>query len=245
MTDWTLRQVIWTLACILLGAAPAAAEITAERSDHGVLVRADGEPFTEYLVKSGAKPVLWPLIGPTGKAMTRSFPMEKGIDKESQDHPHQRSFWFTHGNVNGVDFWSEEKNHGTIEHLQFVKVASGPEGQIVTKNDWLDSKGNKQCEDVRTLTFHADPEVRWIDFDVVVKAVPGAVVFGDTKEGSFGVRVASSMQTKPKPGGHIVNSEGLSDDETWGKAAAWVDYQGPVKGEPLALALFNHPRSVR
>ena len=34
--------------------------------------------------------------------------------RRNRDHPHQRSFWFTHGNVNGVDFWSEIKGHGSI-----------------------------------------------------------------------------------------------------------------------------------
>src|SRR5687767_9457464 len=81
-----------------------AAEFTVEKTDRGITVKCDGKLFTEYLTKSGAKPALWPIIGPTGKKMTRSYPLESA-ENEQQDHIHQRSFWFTHGSVGGVDFW--------------------------------------------------------------------------------------------------------------------------------------------
>jgi len=32
--------------------------------------------------------------------------MEEPPDEE-HDHPHHRSMWFSHGLVNGVDFWGE------------------------------------------------------------------------------------------------------------------------------------------
>ena len=69
----------------------------------GAVVKIDGQLFTEYLVKSGTKPILWPIIGPTGKRMTRDYPM-RDRPGEQKDHPHQRSLWFTHGDVNGTNF---------------------------------------------------------------------------------------------------------------------------------------------
>ena len=95
------------------------------------------------------------------------------------------------------------------------------------------------------MIFGADQDVRWIDFQVKVTATNGKAVFGDTKEGSFGVRVAGSMREERKTGGKIVNSEGLTDADAWGKRAAWVDYSGPVEGETLGIAILNHPRSLR
>ena len=47
-----------------------------ERSDNGAIVKIDGQLFTEYLIRSGSKPILWPIIGPTGKPMTRAYPMD-------------------------------------------------------------------------------------------------------------------------------------------------------------------------
>jgi hypothetical protein len=223
----------------------AAAEVTVKESPEGVAVSVDGQPFATYLVKSGSKPIVWPIIGPTGKRVTRNWPMDTSVPGETdRDHPHQRSLWFTHGDVNGIDFWSEGK--GRIEHREFVKVAGGPEAVIVTKNDWLSPDGSKRiCQDERTLRFGGDKNQRWIDFDVTITASDGPVVFGDTKEGSFGVRTASSMRVDSKQGGRIVNSEGQENGAAWGKPAAWVDYQGPVDGEQQGIAILNHPSSFR
>jgi hypothetical protein len=237
--------IVGLIGC-LLGALPVArAEVTVQETPQGVIVELDGQPFTTYLTKSGFKPILWPVIGPTGKRMTRNWPMETDVPGETdRDHPHQRSLWFTHGDVNGIDFWSDGK--GRIEHREFVKVSGGPEAVIVTKNDWLSPDGSQRiCQDQRTLRFGGDKDQRWIDFDITITATDGPVVFGDTKEGSFGVRTASSMRVDSKMGGRIVNSEGQQDKAAWGKPAAWVDYQGPVDGEQQGIAILNHPSSFR
>ncbi|HEX3870303.1 MAG TPA: DUF6807 family protein, partial [Pirellulales bacterium] len=84
----------------LRSATTLAGEFTVEENDRGVTVNVDGKLFTEYLIKSGTKPILWPIIGPTGAKMTRAYPMET-VEGEKQDHPHHRSLWFTHGDVNG------------------------------------------------------------------------------------------------------------------------------------------------
>jgi hypothetical protein len=240
-----LPGLLVVLAVVLVPLRMVAAELSVEKTPGGVAVKVDGQPFTEYLVKSGSKPILWPIIGPTGKRMTRNWPMQDNVPGETDhDHPHQRSLWFTHGSVNGIDFWTEGK--GRIEHREFMKVDGGPQAVLVTRNDWLSPDGSKLvCQDERTLTFHADADRRWIDFAVVLWSTDGPVVFGDTKEGSFGARVASSLRVDSKQGGHIVNSEGKKDLAAWGKPAPWVDYYGPVDGETVGIAIFNHPSSFR
>lgn len=221
----------------------SSAEISAERTESGVVVKIDGQLFAEYLVQSGKKPVLWPIIGPTGKPMTRDFPMRDHAG-EKKDHPHHRSLWFTHGSVNGVDFWSErEEKTGTIKHIEFTKVASGRPAVIVTRNAWLAPDGRQICEDERTLRFDTDGDARWIDFDISLKATDGDVVFGDTKEGTFGIRVAESLSVDAKRGGRIVNSHGQTDAKAWGQPADWVDYHGPIDGQTVGIAILNHPSS--
>ena len=49
--DWLLRG---TLLAVVAAAVPAAAEVTAQRCDHGAVIRIDGQPFAEYLGRSGA-----------------------------------------------------------------------------------------------------------------------------------------------------------------------------------------------
>ena len=79
----------------------------------------------------------------------------------------------------------------------------------------------------------------------MIRALDKPVTFGATKEGTFAVRVATSMDVTSKKGGKITNSEGLTDDATWSKAAKWVDYVGPVAGETIGITILNHPTSFR
>ncbi|HEY5311076.1 MAG TPA: PmoA family protein [Pirellulales bacterium] len=248
-------SLLWTLA---LAAAPAAlaAELSVQQHPGRVTVNIDGKLFTEYLTKTGTKPILWPVIGPTGKPMTRAYPM-LDVAGEKHDHPHQRSMWFTHGDVNGIDFWSEpisyksgkvpaDKRFGSIVCREFltVEVRDG-KALIGTANDWVDAQGKKQCEDVRLVTCSVQGDARIIDFDIKLKATPEAVTFGDTKEGAFGIRIATSMDVDSKQGGQIVTSDGLTDKAAWGKPARWVDYHGPVDGQQVGIAVLNHPASFR
>lgn len=233
----------------------SAAEVQAKLSDDGkqVAVTIDGKPFAEYVTKSGTKPIVWPIIGPSGKRMTREWPMAAKGKYESDDHIHQRSLWFTHGNVDGLDFWAEfydtpdqKQNAGEINHREFVKIESGQQAEIVTRNDWCKKiDGQKILADERALTFGCDDSGRWIDFDITLKAGDKPVRFGDTKEGSFGLRMAPQLQPDAKMGGVLVNSNGEKNDAAWGKAADWVDYSGPIDGEIVGFAIMNHPSSFR
>jgi hypothetical protein len=242
----TKLSFIACFAILTFGAAiSTAAEITVEKSEAGAAVKIDGKLFTEYVKKSGTKPILWPIIGPTGKAMTRSWPMNADAPKsEKRDHPHHRSFWMTHGSVNGVDFWSEGSKAGKIVHREFTALESKPP-KLVAIHDWQDRDGKKVCEEEQTLGFGAADARRWIDFTTVIKATEGPLTFGDTKEGAFGVRVSETMKVEAKLGGKIVNSEGQTDAAAWGKPAKWVDYHGPVEGETLGIAILDHPSSFR
>ncbi len=220
---------------------PPAIEFTP--SGTGLEIRVEKKPFTHHRVDSGPKPILYPLIGVDGLAYSRSYPMEKKPG-EAQDHPHQRSFWFTYGQVNGVDFWAELKGHGSIKETSRKIEGEGVVSKTLrTTNDWLDASGKKLLEDERTLTVWNTKTRRVLDFDVTLKATEGPVVFGDTKEGMFGIRVPSSMDVKAKTGGRIVNAEGLVDGAAWGKRSPWVDYSGPVDGHTIGITILEHPES--
>lgn len=247
-----VRLVCLSAAAVAaLAAGALAAEVTAELSkeEDRVTIKIGGDLFAEYLTQSGSKPIVWPIIGPTGKAMTRTWPMGKQGPSERADHIHQRSLWFTHGDVNGVDFWAEKAEEGrplgSIKHRKFVKIIGGPQAVIVTQNDWLAPENKKLCEDERTLTFGTVESSRYIDFDITIKAPDHPVTFGDTKEGSWGIRMAATMQPDSKLGGRLINSDGLTGDDAWGKPADWVDYFGPIEGETVGLAMMNHPSSFR
>jgi hypothetical protein len=248
-----------TLSTILLVARTSQAEFTVEKTADGLVVKLDGQLFTQYLTQSGKKPILWPIIGPTGKPMTRPWPMDtaavdaakaaKGgklekTDVVSDDHPWHRSLWFSYQSVNGANLWEERDNTGSTKHDEFVSYSGGPQAKIAARNDWLNKDGKKLLEDDRTITCSTDADNRIIDFDITLKATEGDVVFGDEKDGVFGMRVPDTMRVLAKQGGSFVNSDGKADEANiWGKPASWVDYHGPVDGETLGIAILNHPSS--
>ncbi len=229
----------------VLPVALQAASFEVEQNQEGVTVKLDGKLLTRYVSKSGNKPILWPIIGPNGEEMTRAYPMREAGPDERSDHLHHRSLWFTHGDVNGISFWHEAAGTGEIVHREFVKVEGGDNAVIVTRNDWMPPEGKRLCSDLRTFTFGVDGASTWIDMDITITAGDEPVTFGDTKEGSGGVRVAGTMKVDAKKGGRIVNSEGQTDGEAWGKQAAWCDYHGPVGEHVVGIAIMNHPKSFR
>ncbi|MEZ6091348.1 MAG: PmoA family protein [Pirellulaceae bacterium] len=220
-----------------------AAEFTLVKKDASIEVKQDGKPFATYHFRSGAKPIIWPLHGPGGVELTRGYPMRDATEDERDDHIHHRSLWFTHGEVNDIDFWAETKGHGVIEHREVLKAEEGSRAVIATANDWMSPDGKKVMSDRRRFTFDGNDQMRWIDCDFTLIASNGEVHFGDTKEGSFGVRTAGTMKVDAKKGGTIVTSNGEKDRDAWGKAAKWCDYYGPVEGETRGIAILNHPSS--
>jgi hypothetical protein len=209
------------------------------------------KPFATYCATEASKPYFYPVLGPGGVPMTRAYPMAE-VEGEAKDHPHQRSLWFTHGNVNEYDFWAsdplngEKPTFGKIREIERDLTTSGSVVAILrTKNEWLAPDGTKLLEDEREARFYSGEAPRVIDFAITLKAGAEPVTFGETKEGSFGLRVASSMDVNKKTGGRIINAEGITDTAAWGKASPWVDYTGPIAGKTMGVAILNHPSSFR
>jgi hypothetical protein len=185
--------------------------------------------------------------------MTRGWPIVPLTKDEKADHRHHRSLWFTQEGVNGVNFWLEPEegeplsgNAGEIVHREFVRAeADGEQAIIQTRNDWRDARGKKICEDKTTYRFAAQDELRIIDFQIDLRASENDLVIDDTKEGTFAVRVAGPMSVDSNQGGRIVNSRGQENVAAWGMLAEWVDYQGPVDGEQVGIAIMSHPSNFR
>jgi hypothetical protein len=274
MVTWILRDLPqgssrrYEVAFSAAAPTESAAGVKLERGDDAVEVRIDGELFTRYYYNGVPKPVLWPIIGPTGKSVTRSYPMTDALEGERSDHLHHRGLWLTHGNINGTDFWSEGNKSGREAHRDFVQLDGGPVyGVIGTRNDWMVGEWERQdpktvdgvhlhtwkpvgeprklCEEEREIRIYRIATGRLIDYTSMIRATGQELVFGDTKEGSFGMRLAETMKVDAKLGGRIVNSNGQTDSDAWGKAAEWCDCYGPVDGKVVGVAILDHPTSFR
>ena len=235
-------------ACV---AADQGVQITDAPSQGKLQVTVNGKLFTEYHYKGYSRPFLYPIIGPGGAHMTRNWPM-KNVPGEEQDHPHHKSLWWAHGDINGVDFWSESSRAGKTVHERFLEVSSGKDfGVIQTRNRLIDRQGKEIAVVDFAIRIYNRPKTPTLDFEATVHAADGDLVFGDTKEGTMAIRLAESMRLKPnrynqgKPTGHIVTSAGARDNAAWGSRAAWVDYYGPVEGKIVGVAIFDHPANPR
>lgn len=235
------------LALILLALAlPAAAQVTFDSKPGSVAVVINGQPFTTfYFGPDSPKPYLHPLTSADGKRITRVFPMEN-VPGETHDHPHHRGLWFTHGDVNGLDFWMNEKvsqnaKMGVITNGKVLKAAGGKQrGVIESSCDWQSPAGKTILTEKRLMTFYAEKEQRVVDFDVTFTAVE-QVKFGDTKEGFFAVRLRDEL-SESKGSGTLVNAEGQQKmTQVWGARSPWVDYSGTLEGAPIGIAILDHP----
>jgi len=231
-----------------------------EKTERGATVKADGALVAEYVTDQANKPYLWPVIGPTGKPVTRAFPMED-VAGDVKDHPHHRSIWFGHEDINGVDTWTENATWkggkpqqkdsrlsklGAIKHREFRELKGDAEKAVIASvSDFVGPQGEKTLEQEQRITFRKSGDARLIDYDMVFTASEGPVRFGDMKDAGFNIRVATSMAVDSKQGGKIINSEGVTDAAAWAKRAKWVDYHGPVDGETVGIAILDHPSNLR
>ena len=249
---------LFVLASLLAPVAIHAASDNAvklTRADGRVRVEIGGKLFTEYMFKDVPRPFFYPVLAADGTEMTRNFPMKKGIPGEVEDHPHHRSLWFTHGNVNGVDFWAEGgTNKGKIVNESVEQSMKGGAGVIKSRNKWVAADGAVQVTDETTVTIRGVPDGRILDYEVTLKAPAGKpAVFGDTKEGSMAIRLPLWMTPSHGQGkakkhegkGTIINDSGQLNDDTWGKKSTWVDYHAPKDGKVYGVAMFDHPKNPR
>ena len=255
-----------TILALLLTAPLAFAQgdvVVAAKKDGEVAVTVGGKPFTTLVAqkegKDGlAKPYLYPILAPNGASVTRDWPMKKGIKGESDDHIHQKSAWFCHGDVipegvelkvkssdkrvAGVDFWAVSKNHGVIAatDVNVLKSNAPNEAFISTIMEWRAPEGLVVLTEKRVYKFSLVAGGRLISVASILTANNSPVVFGDTKEGSFGIRVHDSLRMKGSDG-LLTNSKGKSGmNDVWGQPADWCDYSGTVDDKKVGVAVFAH-----
>jgi hypothetical protein len=221
------------------------------------------ELVTRYLIApTYAKPIFWPVNAPGSVPLTRNYPPPEG---QANDHPHQKSAWFCHGdvipegigfkspikNVEGVDFWSEAKGHGNMVVTSVSEPKNAPhQASIVTKNEWRTADGKKILDETRTIRLVDAGKARMIvvESDLLASVCP--ITFGDTKEGAFGIRINDvinaevAKKNKPAGKGKIQNAEGkIGEKDCWGQLSAWCDYSGPIDGKIVGLTVFDDPKN--
>jgi hypothetical protein len=268
----------WLLA-LCLASVPSfarAADVSAAVGKDAIEFKSGSTVVAKYVTDpKNAKPFLYPLLAPDGVRVTRGWPVEKGLPGDvTTDHVHQKSVWFCHGDIipegielkartadrhgKGVDFWSETKDkEGKPRHGWMTVVKVGEPKQVAknhvsveTHNEWKTPEGVKILDEVRVIHFVERPEGRLFGFDITLKAAVCPIVFGDTKEGSFGIRTHDALRPSLPDGATVTTAEGKvitppkkDNLPIWGYPAAWIDYSGKVDGKAVGIAVFDHPKN--
>jgi hypothetical protein len=254
------------LLCIwLCPAIPARAQVTLTQGPDRIAVDIDGRPFTVFHVGGPDlhRPYLHPLRTASGRIVNRSFPAGQ-LSGETIDHPHHAGLFYGHGDVNGFNYWAVQNvaapkppasaNFGRIVLKEVTSVSSGKaSGSVGVVLTWLKPDGAPLLTETRTTVFYAHPELRIIDVEFDFAAIE-TVVFRDTKEGTFAMRMATVLDeppARPRAGesartGKLRNAQGgEGEPNVWGKRSEWVDYSGLIEGEKAGVVMMDHPGNPR
>ena len=204
-----------------------------------------GNYVTSYLYGNQlTKPILFPLRAPSGVVVTRGYPLVEKVEGESEDHPHHTGLFFTYDKVNDEGFWNNTTSPPQIKHVKITKTAGGAgKGQLSTVMNWVGKSGQVLLEEKRNMVFIAGKDEYAIDLNIDLTAQDTKVMFNDTKEGMFAIRVAHWLREDVN--GRYLSSNGdETEKNVWGRRAKWVRLQGEKDGETIGIAIFNHPASV-
>ena len=249
------------------------------REKQKVDIYIDGDLFTSYIYPSDLeKPVLFPIRTATGTLITRGYPLDPR-EREPVDHPHHTGMWFNFGDVNGYDFWGnsssipeDRKGHyGRILHRGVKRAESRDDGGVLEiAADWQvpaeEERWHTLLQEQTIFEFSGDEDTRCIDRITRLTAQEDPVVFGDTKEGMFAVRldrafmfpdgkahrytdadgIPQAVEVVDDQGmnGQYRNSEGVEGKEVWGKRARWTALSSNIGDEDITIAIFDHPDNL-
>jgi len=220
------------------------------------------------------KPTLYPIRAASGALVTRGWPLEprpgERVDHPHQvglwfDHGDVNGldFW---NNSDAIPAARADKM-GTILHRAVRGAKSGPgEGTLDVTAEWVNSQAKPLLREDTRFVFRAAEGLRTIDRITTLTALDALVTFTDNKEGLIGLRVARALEqpantpevftdaaghatTVPMLNnegvtGHYHSSEGLEGDSVWGTRGRWTMLTGIVQGEPVTLAILDHPTNV-
>jgi hypothetical protein len=236
-------------------AAATAGTVTIQQHDTDLVVQIDGTPFTTYRFAPTPddphwqRPYFWPVLMADGTEITSDQTRVAEKDPKT-DHPHQRSIWVGHGDVNGANHWTRSLQQQ--RHVRFTKV----EGDTFVEELTWDAKDAPPTSPVltetRTVRFFAYQDgARAIEIASEFTAPNGNVNFkckplnvSGVEAGLCSVRVAKPITDGPDTAKWITTSAPASgEQEARQKSAAWCDYTGLIHGQKYGIAMVNWPKN--
>ncbi|MEZ4828850.1 MAG: PmoA family protein [Bacteroidia bacterium] len=224
-----------------------------------------------HFTKDLPKPVLYPVTSTEGTEITRGFPLNpREGDRIDHPHHigiwfnhgdvNGLDFW------NNSDAIAEEKRdkYGAIVPVKILTTRSDAHGAIIeTLSEWQNHEGRPLLKEKTSYLFSVDGNAWILDRKTRLSALGDPVTFSDSKEGMYGIRLRQELElptAKPArridatgkvsatpitehllTSGSYLTSEGLTDDDAWGKTARWIRLSGNVEGKTISIIFMDHP----
>ncbi len=229
--------------------------------------------FTSFIYPDNMeKQVLYPIQTPSGKIITRGFPLNPR-PFERTDHPHHIGLWFNFGDLNGLDFWNNSysikpENKDKYGSIVFEKIveANDKKGRLVVLSNWVDNKKNILLSEKTTYVFGGlQNDIRTIE-RISELTAKQKVTFTENKEGMLGLRVdrafeepTTKAETFLDASGNVTetpvlnndgvngvyrNAEGLTGGDVWGKRSKWVALKANKEGETITIVIMDNKNNV-
>lgn len=219
------------------------------------------------------KPVLFPVMTSEGTEITRGYPLKPRAGERVDHPHHIGiwfnygdvdgfDFW-----NNSEAIPSDKKNgYGTVKHIKIDQLKEGiGEALMVTTESWIDPSGKELISEKTEYHFIANGKTRIIDRISTLTATGKTVSMKDNKEGMIAIRVARQLELPSKDevimtdaqgnpttvkkmsndgvSGSYRSSEGIKDDAVWSTRAKWMDLNGIIGSEKIAVVICDHPKN--
>ena len=248
------RRVLWITSAtagliavpLLLAAAPVRVRpnpFSLVTDDARITVRIGSRMHAQYRYAAMPfKPYVEQLTTPAGVPILRDAP---------HDHLHHHALMFA-VTVDGVNFWEERDAPGQQIHRGFddVVVTTRDKWRVAgftERLDWVNPRsGELLLHEHRTIETYARDDLRatlltWQSRLAPPSGKTSAELTGSTYFG-LGMRFVPSMDT----GGTFINAAGGTGVEGTNDAPArWCAYTAEADGQPVTVALFDHPDNPR
>jgi len=219
------------------------------------------------------KPVLYPVMTSEGTEITRGYPLKPRAGERVDHPHHIGIWFnygdvdgFDFWNNSEAITADKKSGYGTVKHMKINQLKEGNgEALMVTTESWIDPSGKELISEKTEYHFIAKGKTRIIDRVSTLTATDKTVSMKDNKEGMIAVRVARQLELPSKDevimtdaqgnpttvkkmtnegvSGSYRSSEGIKDDAVWSTRAKWMDLNGTIGTEKIAVVICDHPKN--
>ena len=197
-----------------------------------VLLQKDGKPIAQYrYVGVPFKPYIDELRTPSGKNILRDAPW---------DHLHHHALMYAL-KVNNCNFWEESNaNFGK----QITEKAQADGNSLESEISWNAPDSKTFLKEIRKINVEPRDNVTLLDWTNTLKAVDSAVLGGPGGGHYYGLGIRFD-ETMDKSG-RFFNDTGKNDGEIVNgderlTRCKWMAYTAKLNGQPVTVAVFDHP----